>query len=379
MNKPRSSPWYAGRRLALWCTLPLLLLLSCVPPSVAQASAPLRVVMVCSGSHNDFYNILYHIAHELHKLGITRHTPPYTMSSRDVASLWQWLSAHAGGTRLTFLPDGFYSMEWNSEKRLPVQESLRHRLAHTRDVDIILAFGTWAGLDMRALDTTVPVIACGVTDAISAGIIPSAEDSGKDNLVAVVEPDRFQRQIELFHQVFDFQRLGIMYGVKPIDRSIAAIDQIEEACIEHGVELVRCTGNIFHNSNTAQIAEKMEFCHKEFVKQRVDAVYITYNSLKPEQLRHVLKPLILANIPTLSQLGTREVELGVLASITDYSAGEGRFVAQLLRRLLAGERPRRLPQRLHSSIMLAINLLTAARIGWNPDWDVLLSVDKFYE
>ena len=70
------------------------------------------------------------------------------------------------------------------------------------------------------------------------------------------------------------------------------------------------------------------------MEKDVDAVYMTYNSLNTKHLRRVMEPLIKARIPIFSQTGSREVKMGALASVTSYSAEEGRFVADLLRRLL---------------------------------------------
>ncbi len=379
MNDQLGSP-HCIQGKAAWRAVLLVFLLCLAPLSSVQA-APLRVALVCSGPSDDFYDILTGIAHGLKSLHIINRAPSGTATvTGDTKDLWRWLSANAGGEKLIFLADAFYSEDLTENKRSAVQEAIRTRLARQCDVDVILSFGTWATLDMVALNTAVPIVGCGITDAIDAGIVPSATDSGKDNLVAVLEPDRFQRQMELFHKFFAFRRLGITYNDTPAGRSIAAIPRIETACTGLGVELVRCTGNFFHNPDSNQIAEQMLACHKKFVEQNVDAVYITYNSLQSEQLQYVLQPLIQAKIPTISQEGPREVRMGVLTSISNYSHREGHFVAKLLSALLEeGARPRNLPQQLHSPLLLAINLHTASRIGWNPSLEVLMSVDKFYQ
>lgn len=357
----------------------LALLLCLAPPHAVQASPPLRAVLVCEGSHSDFYDLLVNIARELKALNIISHAPRAgTVKDGNTEELWRWLSAHAGGTRLAFLADGFYSAGWDHDKYATVRDALRARLAQRRDVDLILAFGTWAGQEMARLRTSVPVIVCGATDALSAGIVKSATDSGKDNVVAVLEPDRILRQIELFHQIFAFRKLGVTYTDTPSGRSCAGIDEIVKACARHSVELVHCTGDFFHVSDTTQIAEQMTACHKKFAEQHVDAVFITYNSLPALKLPKVLEPLNRAHIPTISQVGPREVRMGVLAGIASYCKDEGRFTAHLLRDLLQGSSPRSLPQQFNSPLLLAINVQTAARIGWSPSLEHLMSVDDFF-
>ncbi len=340
----------------------------------------MRIILVCSGSNDDFYDILTSLTRELYLLGITERAPHNNVGrNNDLKTLWRWLSDNAGGTKVQFLADGFYSADLIEKNRAAVQQAVLTRLSKCCDVDLILSFGTWAAQDMVALNTKVPVVACGITDPVDAGIVPSETDSGKSNFTVILEPDRFLRQLELFHKVFAFKRLGITYTETPTGRSIAAIDQIETACKRHGVELVRCNGDFFHNPDSNQIAEQLLLCNKKFVEQHVDAVYITYNSLDDNSLPYVLEPLIQAGIPSLSQEGSREVRRGVLASISNYSAKEGRFAARLLRGLLEGAKLHDLPHQLHSPLLLAINVQTATRIGWNPPLEVLLMVDEFFQ
>ncbi|MCR5561827.1 MAG: ABC transporter substrate-binding protein [Desulfovibrio sp.] len=375
-NEHRNPP---RRRLPCLAALLAVLLSFCLPAFV-QAAPPLRTVLVYEGPHIDYYDILINLSRELKALGIiSKSSHAYATLNGNTEELWRWLSANAGGTRLTFLSDGFYSAEYTPDKRSAVTDALRTRLATRKDVDLILAFGTWAGLEMTRLDTDVPVIVCGSTDPIGAGIVPSEKDSGKDNVVAVVETDRFLRQMDLFHQIFGFRKLGVLYTDTPAGRSCSALDQIEASCAKNGVELVRCTGNFLENLDTAQIAEQMETCHRKLAHQRVDAVYLTYNSLPAAQLPQALKPLMVAGIPLISQTGPREVQMGAMASITSYCTQEGRFAARLIVSLLNGAKPRNLPQRLHSPMLLAINMHSAARIGWNPSLEVLLIVDEFFQ
>ncbi|MCR4666700.1 MAG: ABC transporter substrate-binding protein [Desulfovibrio sp.] len=336
--------------------------------------------MVCEGPSNDFYDILINLSRELRSLKLINSEPHAVAGSEGETKLmWDWLCSHARGSKLSFLSDGFYSAEWNQKNYEKVLNSVITRLTERGDVDLILAFGTWAGQEMSSIHTSVPVIVCGASDPLGAGIIRSVTDSGKDNLVAVVEPNRFLRQIEYFHRIFAFKKLGVTYTDTPSGRSCAAIDQIEKACARNGVELVRCTGEFLHSDAGILAAGQMEACHKMFVEKKVDTVYISYNSIPSRLFPQVLAPLIKADIPTISQSGAREVRMGALTSITSYCKKEGVFVAKLIRGLLQGAKPRSLPQQLRSPELLSINVETAANIGWSPSLEVLLSVDEFFQ
>ena len=82
---------------------------------------------------------------------------------------------------MRFLPDGFYSADWDTGTRETNRTALLERIRERKDVDMLLAFGTWGGQDFADADIDIPVIVASVTNAVEAGIIPSVEDSARDN------------------------------------------------------------------------------------------------------------------------------------------------------------------------------------------------------
>ena len=294
--------------------------------------------------------------------------------------MWEWLHQHAGGKHLVFLADGFYSAGWDSRQREKVRQDVLRRIREKKDVDMVLAFGTWAGQDLAAQDLPVPVIVSSVTDAVDAGIIPSVEDSGRDNLVAPIEPDRFKRQVLLFHDIFAFKKLGIAYEDTPAGRGSIALNEIEDAARELGVTLLRCT-DTFDIQDADLASERLLACHKKLVEEGAEAVYLTYNvGLQAAAMRKVLQPLADAHIPTFSQLGAPDVVHGALLSVAQSNtAEEGRFSAGLVEAILKGARPRDLSPVFESPVSMALNLFMATLIGWNPPLEVLAAVDEFYQ
>ena len=294
--------------------------------------------------------------------------------------MWRWLVSHAGGEHIVFLPDGFYSAGWDKQQRERIRQDVLQRIREKKDVDMILAFGTWAGQDFSAQDLPVPVIVSSVTNAVDSGIIPSVSDSGRDNLVAPIEPDRFKRQVLLFHDIFAFKTLGIAYEDTPAGRGSIALKEIEDAAGELGVTLVRCT-DTFDIQDADLASDRLLACHKKLAEQGVEAVYLTYNvGLQADAMRRVLQPLADARIPTFSQLGSPDVVHGALLSVAQSSiTEEGRFSAGLVDAILKGARPRDLSPVFESPVSMALNLFMATLIGWNPPLEVLAAVDEFYQ
>lgn len=195
-----------------------------------------RVLYVEGGPYTNYQQTLAWTARALARLGLIENgdvpVPQNTESSRG---MWTWLSENAGGT-LTFLADGHYSADWDAGARPLIKDAILSRIRERRDVDMVIAMGTWAGLDMTQEDLGVPVFSMSVTDAVAAGIVASAEDSGKDNVHAQLEPGRFRRQLTIFHEIFHFKKLGVPYEDTPEGRQTAAMDEIESTARDLGCQ-----------------------------------------------------------------------------------------------------------------------------------------------
>jgi ABC-type uncharacterized transport system substrate-binding protein len=363
------------------CVALLTLGLFFAPPvSVAAASKPWRIAMIVGGPTFEYQIALQGFAERLAELGIiAAGAVPLPDAGHSLAPMWQWLAENAGGDTIRFMADAFYSPEWNPDRRLEVKKDLLERLDRG-DIDCVLALGTWGGQDIGLEPLQIPVLVFSASNAVEAGIIPSPDDSGRDNLLAVVEPGRYKNQVRIFHNLIGFSKLGIVYEDTASSRSSIALKEIEAAAGEAGVELMRCV-DVFDIEEADLAVSRLRTCHEDFVKQGADAVYLTFNrGLSDKSAAHVLEPLIKACLPTFAQEGSFMVKRGALLSMTNDASGkgEGFFAAGALEKILGGSPPRSLSQRHESTVSLAVNLRTAARIGWNLPMEILAAVDEFY-
>ena len=358
----------------------LLLLMPAEGLSAAQNKI-WRVAYVEAGPFTDYQQVLRGLALGLQRQGLIENGDvPIPLQSEEAASMWDWLARNAGGTRIQFLKDGFYSANWDAAEGKSQRGALLERIIQKKDVDLLLVFGTSAGQDMAAADMDVPAIMLSVTNAVEAGIIPSVEDSGKDNIVAPIEPERFKQQVLLFHDIFRFKKLGIVYEDTPAGRGSIALGEIESAARELGVELERCN-DIFDIDDTLLAAQRLQNCHSRLAEQGVDAVYLTYNrGMQLDRLAEVLSPLSARRIPTFSQTGAAEVAHGALLSISQANLEEeGMFGAEIMAAIMRGALPRSLSPVFESPVSLALNIRMASLVGWNPPLEILAAVDEFYQ
>ncbi len=338
-----------------------------------------RAAYIEGGGYTDYQRILAATAKGLAELGIIADGDvPIPEKTDDTRPIWDWLAEHAGGDRLEFLKDGYYSANWDAPQRAANKKALLDRIRERGDVDMVFAFGTWAGLDMATADIAVPVFSMSVTDAVQAGISKSLEDSGRDNLHTQIDPERYKRQLAVFHDIFGFKKLGVPYEDTPEGRSDVSLAAIESAADELGIELVRCTTAL--NVPPDQSFANLRQCISQLAETS-DAVYLTTNSgMQWNRMRELLQPLIKAGVPSFSQSGIEETKLGVLMSLSQSSfSSEGRFGAEAIAKVMDGTRPRDVGQVFDSAIGLAINLEMARLIYWDPPFEILLAADAIYQ
>ena len=361
------------------CAALLLALLACMPQAAlgADQKKNLNVIYVEGGPYVNYQQTLAHTARGLEKNKlILNGRVPIPAKTESAQEMWQWLSEHAGG-RIRFLKDGFYSAGWNADMRKKIREDILTRIRERKDVDMIIAMGTWSGLDMAELDIGIPVFSMSVTDAVAAGIVSSVTDSGKDNVHACLEPGRFRRQLMLFHAIFQFKTLGVPYEDTPDGRSTAAMDEIEQTAAELGFKLVTSTAPL-DLPDPEQTFANLSGCISELAG-KADALYLTYASIPKRKIPDLIAPAIRADIPTFSQEGPQNVEYGVLMSLaqTDFS-DIGKFEADAMAAVAGGKKPREVGMVFEPELGLAVNLKTAMQIGWNPPLEILAAVDVIY-
>ena len=254
-----------------------------------------------------------------------------------------------------------------------------NRLNQKKDIDLIIAMGTWAGKDLANNSHHTPTMVLTASDAVGAGIVKSNEDSGFDHVQAHVDPFRYERQVLIFHDIFKFNKLGVAYENSVNGRSYASIDLIEKVSKERNFDIVRC----YTQSDIAdqELAGKSVINCFEKLTPKVDAIYVTLqgginSKTVPELVRITNK----GHVPTFSQSGSEEVKYGfLLSNSTSGFKYVGLFHAKSIAKVFNGATPRQLEQVFEGPPKIAINLKTAEIIGFDPPMIILGAADEIYE
>jgi len=341
-----------------------------------------RIGYYQGGDYGSYQKSLAALVEGLIRLGwIEAAELPPPPDETDTAALWQWLGSNLRSDYLEFPADARYDAGWQKDRREALQEEIITRLNTAHDLDLMLAMGTWAGQDLANNRHSTPTMVCSTTDPIASGIIKSAEDSGLDYLLAKVDPDRHKRQVRLFHQIFKFTNLGIVYEESPEGRGFSAVESVFATADQLGFKVTTCEAP-FNGISLAEAEQHINDCYRQLVDQadKVDAVYIVrHPGVNLRNLPNILDPLIRKKVPTFAQGLSEEVAHGVLLSISlaDFSY-IGDYYARAIARIFNGAKPRQLTQIFQNPPKIAINLKTAQLIGYDPSVDIVGAADEIY-
>jgi len=293
-------------------------------------------------------------------------------------AIWTWLATQMKSDYLEFVKDAHYSAKWDDSLRVKIVDTIIDRLNTKKDIDLMLAVGTWAGKDLANNRHSTPTLIMTASDAVGVGIIKSNEDSGFDHIQAHVEPSRYERQIQIFHDVIGFKKLGIAYENTVNGRSYAAVDIIEKLARENGFEVISC----FTQSDITDqdIAGKSVIDCFEKLATQVDAIYVTLQGgVNSKTIPNIVKIANDHRIPTFSQSGSQEVQSGLFMSISNSNFKYvGQYHANLIAKVFNGATPRQLDQIFEGPPKVAINLKTAQLIGFDPPMVLLGAADEIY-
>lgn len=295
----------------------------------------------------------------------------------DARAIWDWLADNVHSPNIVFVKEAFWSADWEDAPREKSRKACIGYLKKGK-LDLIIAMGTWAGNDLAVPDHKVPTVVMSSSDPLGSGIIKSLDDSGLDQLHARIDPDRYLRQVRLFHDIVGFSRLGIVYEDTVAGRSYAALDDVQTVAKERGFKVVPCTTKLDVNADEA--FANLLACHKQLAG-RADAIYMTENGgMQYDKFDQLMGPIYEAKMPSFSQAGSEEVMYGVLLSIAQAGMKYiGEYHAKIIGQILNGAKPRKLSMVFEEPPKIAINLKTAELIDFDPPVDILMAADEIYE
>lgn len=292
----------------------------------------------------------------------------------DARQIWRWLATREVSPYIEFVEDAFYNLK-NGDNSADIIE----RLNKQHDLDLMVAMGTQAGVDLGNASHDTNIFVFAASNAVRAGIIDSEEDSGLDHVWAHMDSNRFERQLSVFYDIVKFKKLGMVYEDSDIARVYSAVSEVENLAAEKGFEVVR------YYVDEPGTPEDYQRYYREVqeayskLAPRVDAMFVTVASLESTKLPELFTPFYENNVAIFSQLGNVEVEYGALMTVSVMDElNVGRFGADTVIKCLKGARPRELPQVFQSSPRIIFNAQVAKKIGFKIPFELIMVTDKVY-
>ena len=212
----------------------------------------------------------------------------------------------------------------------------------------------------------IPIVFSAVTDPLAAGLVRSLEMSG-NNVTGISDLTPVQRQFELIKFILpEAKNIGTLYNSGEIN-SITTNNLALQACEKFGWNLIEAT-----ISTSADVALAIRS-----IIDRVDVIYISTDNTIVSALDAVIQvtnenniPLILADPTTLQK--------GALVALGFNYYQHGRQAAEIVARVLQGEKPTDIPVQFAKNLELALNPQTALEIDL-PLANLLTSLSEFAE
>jgi len=339
-----------------------------------------RIAYLEGGFYEHYFLNLQALTEGLKHLGWVSYNRLPKFEKYDARRFWvDFLSSNrVQSDTIEFVRDAFYSSEWNVEERKQAKKALLERLSQQKDIDLILALGSWSSKDLATYEVRVPVVSMSVSNPIKASIIPNAQDSGLDHFHTRVDPNRHARQLELFYHLIRFKKLGVILEDLEESWSYGSMDQVIDLAREKGFEVIACKSPVYKESSHALAEGTAIECFQK-LSTKVDAVWISANQgISATSIKQCLSPLLKHGIPSFAQSNTERVKQGVLFSVERDWQGLGRFHADIMAKIFNGAKPRDLPMIYEETNKLAINLKTAEMIGFKPDEELMSLVSNVY-
>ena len=372
----RSVLWVLGVALVAWGATAAWRAFPSTAPTRAPDGSKWRIAYYEGGEWPDYLLHTRALVRKLMAMGwIEYERLPDSASPEDTRAFWKWLSTTARSDYLTFVPDAFWSADWDDAKRAQVTPRVIERL-NSGDIDLVLALGTWAGQDLANNRHHVPTIVMSTSDPIRAGIIKSAEDSGFDHVHAACDPARFRRQVRVFHRLTGFRRIGVVHEGTPAGITWANVADLEAVGRERGFEVLQMVVPEIGRPDSEVIADARRVYAE--MAPKIDALWVSsLLAEKPPHLSETLQPMFRNKVRTWSQWGPTHARCGVLFATTREDTSESDdLYARTLAAIFHGARPRDLPQPYEDRGPIVVNTEVARRIGYKVPPGLLASAAK---
>ena len=222
------------------------------------------------------------------------------------------------------------------------------------DIDVMMSITTPVSQGVyKVAKGKVPIVFCGVTDPISAGLVDSWENRPGSGITGTSDRWPYAEQLDLILTIVpQAQKVGFPYNSGEAN-SQYAIKQVTELAKERGLIIVPSVA-----TNPVEVRKAAE----SLADQGVDVLYVSSDNTVMAGFEAVLKVAHERKIPVI--VGeSANVERGGLATYSVDYRRLGKETADLIIRVLEGEEPGTIPVITFEGEEFYLNLEAAQKMG----------------
>jgi len=235
------------------------------------------------------------------------------------------------------------------------------------DVEMIVAPGTQAVLDLAKATKTKPIIMVGTTDAVETGVIASlARPGGNVTGLAVNAAETAAKRVQLLRDaVPGLTRVAVLWN-SSIQSMTLGFHNIEQAAPKLGLTL---------QSVQVSSSQQFELAFDALARSKPQGLIVLFGPLKGNDLPRIVEFVVEHRIPTIFEPG-QGVRGGGLMEFGPSQAGMARRAGAYIDKIANGANPATLPVEEPTVFELVINLQAAKRMGITIPTPLLLRADR---
>ncbi|MDM8539075.1 hypothetical protein QUF70_20170, partial [Desulfobacterales bacterium HSG17] len=266
------------------------------------------------------------------------------------------------GNRLKIRELPKFNAQWDIKK---VPRALKAAMSDPK-TDIIYSAGflVTEAAAQKGFRLKKPVVAGIIHDGRFMGMVHDKKGrSQKHNLSYIDIPGSIKEDIYAFHELTGFKTLHFLVDEKIVKGSVHAADYIKSIEKEKNIKIKI----IKAKTSVDSVLDQLD--------NGVEAVYITpLIRMNMNEALAVVKGINSKKIPSFALLGRPAVESGVLAGrLPEMEERVCRRLALNIHQIIMGESPENLNVTMSIPATLLLNIETAHKIGFSPDFAFLIS------
>jgi len=241
----------------------------------------------------------------------------------------------------------------NPEGDASIEQTIAQKFVNEK-VDLIFSFGTRISQQCvnAAKGTNIPVVFCGITDPVAAGLVTSLSSHPNENVTGTSDMIEVKSSVDLILQIVPgVKKLGTIYNTGEVN-SVVLVNQLKQACSPLGITVVE---------RTVSTSADVKVAAESLVGQ-VDAIWVGTDNTVVSGLEALIKVCEDNKIPFFPS-DDPSIKRGGIACLGFDYYDIGYQTGEMAVKILKGTKASDIPAELGKKFSYTVNTKAAERYG----------------